>query len=66
MVKLIIVQWVPEETFGYGKVMMVIQSNHEIFVPGSLFDFGFFNIATDDGYKIISLPQEDKCKNKED
>lgn len=54
--KTIIVKWVKEEDYGYGKAMRVIESDHERFVPGSRFDFGFFSIATDEGYTIISLP----------
>ena len=58
--KTIIIRWVPEETFGYGKAMRVIDSDHERFINGSRFDFGFFSIATDEGYTIISLPLEEK------
>jgi len=58
--KIIIVQWVTEEEWGYGKAMRVIISDHKRFIPGSRFDFGFFNIATDEGYTIISLPKENQ------
>lgn len=59
--KTIVIQWVPEKQFGYGKAMRVIASNHERFTIGSRFDFGFMSIATDEGYTIISLPiTEDK------
>ena len=54
--KNIIVKWVPEKEYGYGKAMRVIESDHERFIEGSRFDFGFFSIATDEGYTIISLP----------
>jgi len=54
--KTIVVKWVPEEQFGYGKAMRVVESDHERFTPGSRFDFGFFGIATDEGYRIISMP----------
>jgi len=57
--KTIIVQWVKEDTYGYGKAMRILSSNHERFIEGTRFDFGFFNIATDEGYTIISLPLED-------
>ena len=56
--KLIIVQWIPEEKYGYKKAMRVVESDHERFIVGSRFDFGFFSIATDEGYSIISLPME--------
>jgi hypothetical protein len=56
--KMIIVRWVEENEFGYGKAMRVIESNHPRFVAGSRFDYGFFSVATDDGYAILSLPQE--------
>ena len=59
--KTIVVQWVKEEAFGYGKAMRVISSNHPRFVVGSRFDYGFFSIATNEGYIIISLPMEDKA-----
>jgi len=54
--KTIIVKWVKEEEYGYGKAMRVIESDHERFIVGSRFDYGFFNVATDQGYTIISLP----------
>jgi len=57
--KTIIVKWVPEIEFGYGKAMRVIESSHERFVTGSRFDFRFFHIATDEGYTIISLPMDE-------
>ena len=57
--KIIIVKWVEEREFGYGKAMQVIESDHERFSKGSRFDFGFFRIATDEGYTIISLPMAD-------
>jgi hypothetical protein len=55
--KKIIVQWVEEETWGYGKAMRVIESNSPRFVAGTRFDFGFFSIATDEGYIIESRPR---------
>lgn len=54
--KTIVVRWEKEEAFGYGKAMRVIVSDHERFVVGTRFDFGFFGIATDQGYSIVSLP----------
>ena len=54
--KTIVVKWVKEEAFGYGKAMVVVESPHERFTPGSRFDFGFFSIATDEGFTIVSLP----------
>ena len=56
--KNIIVKWFPEKKFCYGKEMRVIESDHERFIEGSRFDFGFFSIATDEGYTIISLPMD--------
>lgn len=61
--KTIVVKWVKEEEWsialgGYGKAMRVIESDHERFRKGTRFDFGFFNIATDEGYTIISLPMD--------
>ena len=57
----IVVKWVPDNGF-YGFEMVVIESNHERFVKGSRFDFGFFAIATAEGYTIISLPVEKTAK----
>lgn len=57
--KYILVRWVKEDAFGYGKAMRVIESDHPRFVKGSRFDFGFMSIATDEGYTILSLPRED-------
>lgn len=56
--KTIVVRWVKEEEWGYGKAMRVIESDHEKFKKGTRFYFGFFSIATDEGYTIISLPEE--------
>jgi len=55
MVKTIVVKWVHDDG-QYGKEMLVIESDHLRFIKGSRFDFGFFQIATDEGYTIISLP----------
>jgi len=60
--KTIIVKWVLEKGFIYEKEMRVIESNHEKFIVGHRFDFGFFQIATDEGYTIISLPMDEKLK----
>lgn len=59
MNKTIVVRWIPEEAFGYGKAMRVIDSTHERFTVGSRFDFGFFSVANDEGYTIISLPMRE-------
>jgi len=58
--KTIIVKWVKEKTFGYHKAMRVVVSDHDRFSPGTRFDFGFFGIATDEGYTIISLPMDEQ------
>jgi len=63
-VKTIVVQWVPEEEFGYGKAMRVIASEHPIFAVGYRFDYGFMNIVTDEGYTVVSLPMQ-PSENKE-
>jgi hypothetical protein len=56
IMKKITVQWVPEAEWGYDMAMRVIESNHPRFIVGSRFDFGFFSIATREGYVILSLP----------
>ena len=53
--KKIVAQWVKtgKREFNnvlYDKELMVIESNHPRFIQGSRFDFGFLNIATDEGY----------------
>ena len=63
MNKTIVVQWVKEDQWGYGKAMRVVGSDHPRFTAGSRFDFGFFDIATDEGYQIISLPIIPLTKN---
>ena len=55
--KTIVVKWVEEEGM-YGKAMRVIESDHVRFSPGTRFDFGFFGVATEEGYTIISLPMQ--------
>ena len=57
--KVIIVKWVKEEEWGYGKAMQVIESSHQRFTVGSRFDWGFFSIVTDEGYTVISIPMEE-------
>ena len=54
--KTIVVRWVPEAAFGYGKAMRVIVSDHPRFTVGHRFDFGFMSIATDEGYTVVSIP----------
>lgn len=54
--KTIIVKWVEEDTFGYGSAMRVIISDHPRFIVDSRFDYGFFSVATKEGYTIISIP----------
>jgi len=56
--KEIIVKWIEEKEWGYGKAMRVIESTHPRFTEGTRFDFGFFNIATDEGYVITSYPMD--------
>ena len=63
--KTIVVKWVVEEEFGYGKAMRVIESDHPRFTKGYRFDYGFFRIATDEGYTIISIPMEIQEKDFE-
>lgn len=53
--KTIVVRWVEDDGM-YGKEMRIVESDHERFSKGTRFDFGFFNIATAQGYTIISLP----------
>jgi len=62
--KTIIIKWIPEEEWGYGKAMRVIESDHPRFMKGTRFDFGFFGIATDEGYTIISLPMDEGLRKK--
>ena len=56
--KTIVVRWVEESTFGYGTAMRVVASDHQRFMVGTRFDFGFFNVATREGYTIVSLPMD--------
>ena len=53
--KTIVVKWMEEEG-PYGTAMRVIESDHKRFSKGTRFDFGFFKVATNEGYTIISLP----------
>jgi len=61
--KTIVVKWVKETEWGYDKAMKVVLSNHKQFKPGMRFDFGFFNIATDEEYTIISIPMNEEEPN---
>ena len=60
--KTIIIRWVPEKGFGYDTAMQVIESDHPRFIKGTRFDFGFFKIATNEGYTIVSHPLDDFTK----
>jgi len=51
----IVVQWIFDRNIQYGKEMRVVESDHPRFRPGNRFDYGFFDIATSEGYSIISL-----------
>jgi hypothetical protein len=55
--KTIVVKWIEEKGID-GQAMKVIESDHERFSKGTRFDFGFFTIATEEGYTIISLPKD--------
>ena len=57
--KTIIVRWVKCGGM-YSFEMRVIESNHPQFVKGERFDFGFFTVATNEGYTIISLPLDER------
>lgn len=57
--KKIVVQWVPEPGL-YGTAMRVIASDHPRFSVGTRFDFGYFQIATAEGYTIESLPMKEE------
>ena len=51
--KKIVAIWVKPKKgleFGYDKEMRVTKSKHPRFVVGSRFDFGFLQIANDEGY----------------
>ena len=54
--KMIIVQWHRIQYEQYDMEMRVVESNHPRFTKGTRFDFGFFNVATREGYAILSLP----------
>lgn len=57
--KFIVVQWFTELQFGYKKAMRVMQSTHPRFINGSRFDFGFMEIAIEEGYAITVLPSKE-------
>jgi len=52
------VKWVPETQFGYDKAMRIIKSDHKRFIVGSRFDFGFLDIAVEEGYSVLINPVE--------
>lgn len=53
--KKITVVWQAEDSF-YEKAMIVAYSDHERFIKGTRFDFGFMQIASREGYIIEVLP----------
>lgn len=58
MNKTIIVEWVPEDSF-YRDAMRIIYSTHPVYRLGDRFDFGFYSIATEQGYTVISVPSKE-------
>ncbi len=55
--KKIIVKWVDTKNDQtYSKEMRVVYSNHERFTVNTRFDFGFLQIASNEGYIIEILP----------
>ena len=54
--KIIIVKWIPCDDGFYKQEMRVVLSNHERFTVGYRFDFGFMQIASNEGYFIQVLP----------
>lgn len=60
--KFIKITWVKTNNFGYDMEMRVVESNHERFIVGSRFDYGFFNVATREGYTILSEPSPEIIK----
>lgn len=55
--KKIIVMWVKTpEGDTYPKEMRVVYSDHKRFTKGTRFDFGFLQIANDEGFIIKILP----------
>lgn len=58
-------KWVPEKEFGYGKAMRVTQSDHPRFVVGSRFDYGFLNVAVEQGYSVHIDPVPDEILSAE-
>ncbi len=58
MNKLIVVKWIKVKQGFYDNEMRVVYSTHERFSEGTRFDFGFFKVATSEGFTITSLPGE--------
>ena len=54
--KYIVVAWVGDSPYGDSHTMVVVKSDHPRFTVGQRFDFGFFNVATQEGYTICSIP----------
>jgi hypothetical protein len=50
-------EWVYEDPeWGYGRAMRVVESRHPRFVVGSRFDYGFMQIANEEGYEVTVAP----------
>lgn len=55
--KRIKVKWCKDgASLMHGMSMYVVESDHPRFSVGTRFDFGFFMIATREGYEITSCP----------
>ena len=63
--KKIIAKWYKtKEGSLYPKVMIVEYSNHPIYKEGERFDFGFVQIASEEGYVIEIFPLKDLIYNQ--
>ena len=61
--KFIVVQRKPELSI-YGSAMYILASSHERFTVGERFDYGFMQIAEQEGYTITVLPMQEISKEK--
>lgn len=65
--KIIIAQMVKDNVRPYrdegGIIPNVIYSNHPRFQPGCRFDYGFLQLALDEGYNILLLQKDEESKS---
>ncbi len=66
LAKVIVAKMLPDTVPMYNGscIPVVMASTHSQFPVGARFDWGFVQVALDEGYSLLILPQDKKTKSK--